>query len=127
MIHVALFDLVHFKQLNDQHGHKVGDKVLIQFVTTANETLGEHYFIYRWGGEEYLLVCLEQKTLQCHESIDDLYLVIGKNTWPNRLTVTPSASVTQLKHNGSIRSAIKRADKALYDAKNNGRNQVVTF
>ncbi|CAH7283328.1 Diguanylate cyclase [Vibrio chagasii] len=127
MIHVALFDLDHFKQINDQHGHEVGDKVLIQFVTTANETLGEHYLLYRWGGEEFLLVCLEQTTLQCHESIDDLYLAMDKNAWPNGLTVTASTGVTQLKQNESIRSAIKRADKALYEAKNNGRNQVVTF
>ncbi|MFM2644347.1 GGDEF domain-containing protein [Vibrio chagasii] len=127
MIHVALFDLDHFKQINDQHGHEVGDKVLIQFVTTTNETLGEHYLLYRWGGEEFLLVCLEQTTLQCHESIDDLYLAMDKNAWPNGLTVTASTGVTQLKQNESIRSAIKRADKALYEAKNNGRNQVVTF
>lgn len=127
MIHVALFDLDHFKQINDQHGHEVGDKVLIQFVTTANETLGEHYLLYRWGGEEFLLVCLEQTTLQCHESIDDLYLAMDKNAWPNGLTVTASTGVTQLKQNESIRSAIKRADKALYEAKNNGRNQIVTF
>ena len=127
MIHVALFDLDHFKQINDQHGHEVGDKVLIQFVTTANETLGEHYLLYRWGGEEFLLVCLEQTTLQCHESIDDLYLAMDKNAWPTGLTVTASTGVTQLKQNESIRSAIKRADKALYEAKNNGRNQIVTF
>lgn len=127
MIHVALFDLDHFKQINDQHGHEVGDKVLIQFVTTANETLGEHYLLYRWGGEEFLLVCLEQTTLQCHESIDNLYLAMDTKVWPNALTVTASTGITQLKQNESIRSAIKRADKALYEAKNNGRNQVVTF
>ncbi|CAH6893452.1 Diguanylate cyclase [Vibrio chagasii] len=127
MIHVALFDLDHFKQINDQYGHEVGDKVLIQFVTTANETLGEHYLLYRWGGEEFLLVCLEQTTLQCHESIDNLYLAMDTKVWPNALTVTASTGITQLKQNESIRSAIKRADKALYEAKNNGRNQVVTF
>nr|WP_210443147.1 GGDEF domain-containing protein [Vibrio crassostreae] len=127
MIHVALFDLDHFKQINDQHGHEVGDKVLIQFVTIANETLGEQYLLYRWGGEEFLLVCLEQTTLQCHESIDDLYLAMNQNTWPNAQTVTASTGVTLLKQNESIRSAIKRADKALYEAKDNGRNQVVTF
>ncbi|MEZ8880939.1 GGDEF domain-containing protein [Vibrio lentus] len=126
-IHIALFDLDHFKQINDQHGHEVGDKVLIQFVTIANETLGEQYLLYRWGGEEFLLVCLEQITLQCHESIDDLYLAMDQNTWPNAQTVTASAGVTLLKQNESIRSAIKRADKALYEAKDNGRNQVVTF
>ncbi len=48
MIHVALFDLDHFDRLTTGMA-KVGDKVLIQFVTTANETLGEHYFM-RWGG-----------------------------------------------------------------------------
>lgn len=127
MIHVALFDLDHFKQINDQHGHEVGDKVLIQFVTIANETLGEQYLLYRWGGEEFLLVCLEQTTLQCHESVDDLYLAMDENAWPNSLTVTASTGVTQLMQNESIRSAIKRADKALYEAKDNGRNQVVTF
>ena len=127
MIHVALFDLDHFKQINDQHGHEIGDKVLVQFVATTYETLGEQYLLYRWGGEEFLLVCLEQTTLQCHESIDDLYLEMDTKAWPNGLTVTASTGVTQLKQDESIRSAIKRADKALYEAKNNGRNQVVTF
>lgn len=127
MIHVALFDLDHFKQINDQHGHEVGDKVLVQFVATTYETFGEQYLLYRWGGEEFLLVCLEQTTLQCHESIDILYIAMDTKAWPNGLTVTASTGVTQLKQNESIRSAIKRADKALYEAKNNGRNQVVTF
>ena len=127
MIHVALFDLDHFKQINDQHGHEIGDKVLVQFVATTYETLGEQYLLYRWGGEEFLLVCLEQTTLQCHESIDNLYLEMDTKAWPNGLTVTASTGVTQLKQDESIRSAIKRADKALYQAKNNGRNQVVTF
>ena len=127
MIHVALFDLDHFKQINDQHGHEIGDKVLVQFVVTTYETLGEQYLLYRWGGEEFLLVCLEQTTLQCHESIDNLYLEMDTKAWPNGLTVTASTGVTQLMQDESIRSAIKRADKALYEAKNNGRNQVVTF
>lgn len=127
MIHVALFDLDHFKQINDQHGHEVGDKVLVQFVATTYETFGEQYLLYRWGGEEFLLVCLEQTALQCHESIDNLYIAMDTKAWPNGLTVTASTGVTQLKQNESIRSAIKRADKALYEAKNNGRNQVVTF
>ncbi|NOH35046.1 GGDEF domain-containing protein [Vibrio chagasii] len=127
MIHIALFDLDHFKQINDQHGHEIGDKVLVQFVATTYETLGEQYLLYRWGGEEFLLVCLEQTTLQCHESIDNLYLEMDTKAWPNALTVTASTGITQLKQNESIRSAIKRADKALYEAKNNGRNQIVTF
>ncbi|WP_132813655.1 GGDEF domain-containing protein [Vibrio crassostreae] len=127
MIHVALFDLDHFKQINDQHGHEVGDKVLIQFVTIANKTLGEQYLLYRWGGEEFLLVCLEQTTLQCNESIDNFYLAMEQSPWPKALKVTASTGVTQLKEHESIRTAIKRADKALYQAKDNGRNQVATF
>ncbi|MEZ9439039.1 GGDEF domain-containing protein [Vibrio atlanticus] len=123
-IHIALFDLDHFKQINDQHGHEVGDKVLIQFVATANESLGEQYLLYRWGGEEFLLVCLEQTALQCNESINNLYLAIDQSVWPKALKVTTSTGVTQLKQHESIRSAIKRADKALYQAKDNGRNQV---
>lgn len=126
-IHIALFDLDHFKQINDQHGHEVGDKVLIQFVATANESLGEQYLLYRWGGEEFLLVCLEQTALQCNEYIDNFYLAMDQSLWPKALKVTTSTGVTQLKEHESIRTAIKRADKALYQAKDNGRNQVVTF
>ncbi len=122
-----MFDLDHFKQINDQHGHEVGDKVLIQFVATANESLGEQYLLYRWGGEEFLLVCLEQTALQCNESIGNLYLAMDQSLWPKALKVTVSTGVTQLKEHESIRTAIKRADKALYQAKDNGRNQVATF
>lgn len=92
-IHIALFDLDHFKQINDQHGHEVGDKVLIQFVATANENLGEQYLLYRWGGEEFLLVCLEQTALQCNESIDNFYLAMEQSPWPKALKVTASTGV----------------------------------
>ncbi|NVN80857.1 MULTISPECIES: GGDEF domain-containing protein [unclassified Vibrio] len=125
-IHIALFDLDHFKQVNDQYGHEVGDQVLIQFVSTATDSLGEHYLLYRWGGEEFLLVCIDQSTLQCYESITSLYDALEQTDWPFKLAITVSAGFTQLTQNESIRSAIKRADQALYQAKDNGRNQVVT-
>lgn len=79
------------------------------------------------GGEEFLLVCLEQTALQCNESIDNFYLAMDQSPWPKALKVTASTGVTQLKEHESIRTAIKRADKALYQAKDNGRNQIVTF
>ncbi len=61
-------------------------------------------------------------TLQCHELIDILYLAMNKNARPNTLTIMASTGVKQLKQNESIRSAIKRADKVLHQAKDNGRN-----
>lgn len=126
-IHIALFDLDHFKQVNDHYGHETGDQVLILFVSTVIDNLGEQYLLYRWGGEEFLLVCIEQTTLQCNETIAQLYSSMDETTWPKGLIITASVGFTQLTQNESIRSAIKRADKALYQAKDNGRNQVVRF
>lgn len=91
------------------------------------DNLGEQYLLYRWGGEEFLLVCIEQTTLQCNETIAQLYSSMDETTWPKGLIITASVGFTQLTQNESIRSAIKRADKALYQAKDNGRNQVVRF
>ncbi|MDK9738067.1 GGDEF domain-containing protein [Vibrio sp. D404a] len=124
-IHVALFDLDNFKLVNDKHGHDVGDKVLAEFAGLSECTFSDHFLMYRWGGEEFLLVCLEESTLQCNEQIELFTKAMSQHSWPNDLNVTTSVGLTKLDRNESMRSAIKRADKALYQAKEQGRDRIV--
>nr|WP_285464633.1 GGDEF domain-containing protein [Vibrio sp. D420a] len=81
--------------------------------------------MYRWGGEEFLLVCLEQDASQCNDKISEFMEAMARNLWPKSLEITASIGLTQLERKESIRTAIKRADTALYQAKNQGRNRVV--
>ncbi|KAB0300657.1 diguanylate cyclase [Vibrio fortis] len=124
-IHVALFDLDHFKLVNDTHGHDTGDSVLREFSDLSEQVFNENYLMYRWGGEEFLLVCLEQTTSQCNENISKFMEAMARNRWPQSLEITASIGLTQLERKESMRTAIKRADTALYQAKNQGRNRVV--
>jgi diguanylate cyclase (GGDEF)-like protein len=126
---ICMLDIDHFKRFNDLYGHNVGDEVLRVFASTAQQALRETDVICRWGGEEFL-VMMRSDALQAGTAIQRLRLDLMDACFPSSdgspLTVTFSAGLTTYRRGESISSMIERADRALYQAKAQGRNQTVT-
>ncbi|GGY66305.1 hypothetical protein GCM10011613_07780 [Cellvibrio zantedeschiae] len=121
---IIMLDIDHFKPINDTHGHVIGDKVLQQFSERVSRALRSDGHLIRWGGEEFLvLICgiTEQDAMKVAER---LRTSISSEEFPVVGKLTVSGGVTSRRENDSLESLITRADKALYDAKLKGRNQV---
>ena len=123
-----LFDIDHFKRLNDTYGHNAGDMVLKQLAVKLMSALRDYDIACRYGGEEFLVVAPETGPEECLKLAERLRSTIEStdfSTDTQNISITISVGVTQLQKEDSIEKVISRADSALYKAKNNGRNQVV--
>lgn len=120
---LLLMDLDHFKVVNDVHGHSVGDQLLKEVSKVLRGALRKDDEIVRWGGEEFV-VCLPKTkvsdALFIAEKLRQAVQAIGQP-----VPVTISVGVTEVTPNGTLADAVERADKALYQAKKQGRNQVM--
>ncbi len=126
---LALIDLDHFKRVNDQFGHHIGDDVLRAFAHEARTALRETDLLARWGGEEFLLLIPDTDIEHASRGIERF------RTRLRHTPITPeapalrtmfSAGLTQFQPDDCVESVIERADKALYEAKERGRNCTVT-
>lgn len=124
---LALIDIDHFKKVNDEHGHEVGDQALVHVANIAKSTLRATDEICRYGGEEFLVTLPGANDQGAHFVIDRMRnLVQGTPLALQRgkLALSFSAGVAQLAPAESLDSLLQRADAALYEAKNAGRNRV---
>lgn len=121
---VILIDIDDFKNINDTHGHNTGDRALVQFSTTLRQTIRESDIAGRWGGEEFLIICPETTIAGALSLAEKLRGDIEKNEFSGIGKMTASFGVTGIKHGDNARSMIHRADKALYSAKQAGKNRV---
>ncbi|MDE2402626.1 MAG: diguanylate cyclase [Burkholderiales bacterium] len=122
---LAILDLDHFKQVNDTHGHGVGDEVLKTFARAAQAHLGGNDTVARWGGEEFLLLSTAspQEVLDRLEQLRlDLTDIPAAAEVPT-LRVSYSAGLALYQNHELIGHTIERADQALYEAKAAGRAQ----
>ncbi len=125
---LILTDIDHFKQVNDRYGHDVGDKVLKHTVDRLRKHVREADELARWGGEEFLLLSPETQLNEatslaarlCRDLAETEFAVDGQH-----LRVTASFGVTLYRPGEPLDTCLKRADDALYTAKDQGRNQVV--
>jgi two-component system, cell cycle response regulator len=127
---VLLFDIDHFKQINDAHGHDAGDAVLAEMAKRTLRDLRSFDLVARYGGEEFLVVMPETTMAVAAQVGDRLRRGLGENPFRlpdgSEITVTVSVGVASLVDAGDTPTALlKRADEALYAAKRGGRNQVV--
>lgn len=122
----ALFDIDKFKEINDTYGHKIGDIILKEIVNMIKKSpIGDN--IYRWGGDEFILIIEAETMAQFLSTIETISKDISLMKFIDieSIKVTISVGVTTIKTlDISIDDTVSRADKALYDAKNNGRNQI---
>lgn len=124
---VAIMDIDYFKHVNDSHGHQVGDSILREIGALITEKLATLDKVIRWGGEEFLLIYIETDKEAVLQQIEALRLHIQAHAFSISDEITASFGLTLNQQNDTIDSIIQRADKALYAAKNNGRNCVVCY
>ncbi len=125
----ALLDIDNFKQLNDTHGHKVGDDALVYLVESIKETTRPEDVVSRYGGEEFVILLPNTELGEAVQILSRVRRNLTKKFFlhdNNRLLITFSAGVAQLQPGEAQESIFKRADEALYRAKKAGKNQVLT-
>jgi diguanylate cyclase (GGDEF)-like protein len=124
-----LLDLDHFKRLNDTHGHLAGDEVLTGFAEDVRRCLREDDIICRWGGEEFIILLKDTSTTGARRVAEKIRLLAEQHTYVftgTALQITVSLGLTVLNDDDTLQSLIARADRALYSAKQTGRNRVCT-
>lgn len=122
---LAVVDLDRFKRINDKHGHEAGDAVLIEFtqLITCRTRKGDRFF--RMGGEEFVLLLPGTDAATLLPFCEHLRERIAAELWYEGDAITVSIGAAALEHGESAASWLARADKAMYQAKHRGRNQVV--
>lgn len=127
---LCVLDLDHFKHINDTHGHDVGDQVLRHVAALFTRKLRQTDIVGRFGGEEFI-VLLPETDLECAERlVDRLRQCLEQapvEADGETVHVTATFGLTEVEaQDGNIEQAVKRADRALYEGKQSGRNRVVT-
>lgn len=129
-VSVMMLDIDHFKKVNDTYGHHAGDLALVEFASTCRENLRDTDMFSRLGGEEFAIsmpgLDLNNAALaaeKIRQLIDQLEIIYTDDI---TIKFTVSIGVVEMQQRESLESALSRADKALYTAKRNGRNQVVS-
>lgn len=127
---VALCDIDHFKAVNDAHGHDTGDRVLILVASALKKAAGDGFYVARHGGEEFALIFEDCAVSAAVAIVDELRCGLAARRLINQVThepighVTFSAGIAALEPVANGTASLKRADKALYAAKQGGRNRV---
>ncbi len=125
---LLFFDVDHFKRINDLYGHQFGDQVLVMVGKTAAATLRRFDVVARWGGEEFLVIMagIEQEVLRkTAERIRILVagsFIVSEN---EKVSVTVSIGATMIREDDNLNSLLARADRLMYQGKEQGRNRVV--
>jgi diguanylate cyclase (GGDEF)-like protein len=125
---LIFLDIDHFKTINDTYGHECGDATLVLGTKWIKENLRNSDMVFRYGGEEFVILLngtdgngAELLAERIRASIESHTIAFGMET----LKITASLGVSTLRDNDTLESFVQRADKAMYTAKNRGRNQVV--
>lgn len=128
---VTMLDVDHFKKVNDTWGHSTGDDVLRHISALLTENTRASDYVFRYGGEEFLIVYLETDRAQTRKYVENLRKAIHETPFVtqdgNTLTLSASFGVSHYRGHPDYQKMVDEADKALYDAKNSGRNRVVEF
>jgi diguanylate cyclase (GGDEF)-like protein len=122
---IIYFDIDHFKQINDTYGHEVGDNVLKEVATIVQSNLRDTDYFGRWGGEEFLIcTAADHASKQATLLAERLRKIIEQHSFLEAGHVTASFGITSLAKEDDLRMILWRADLALYEAKQSGRNTV---
>lgn len=122
---LLLLDLDHFKRINDKYGHAIGDQILVDVVQALSEHTRPLDALFRYGGEEFIIVPLKITLPDAMAVAEKLRALIANHQFVKGIQLTISIGVAQYRMDESAESWIARADAALYVAKEDGRNKVV--
>lgn len=129
---LILFDLDHFKQLNDEHGHVVGDKILAELAALCRQNLREEDLFARYGGEEFVVLARETGIRAAKQAAERIRKAIGSHEFEvkgevHRVTISVGISSLFRSEASTPSELISSADEALYEAKDAGRNCVNVY
>jgi len=121
---LVMCDIDYFKKINDQYGHHIGDKVLIEFVDKISTIIRKTDIFARWGGEEFAILIPGADAKTAVSVAEKIRSAVQATKFTVDFVVTSSFGVSILMPDDDEESLVKRADNALYKAKANGRNCV---
>ncbi|MDP2418724.1 MAG: diguanylate cyclase [Hydrogenophaga sp.] len=121
---VIMLDIDHFKAINDDFGHLVGDKVLADLGYLLTKATRNVDTVCRWGGEEFVVICHETPLEQAEQLAERLLQMAREHPFASQRPLTLSAGVAHVQAGDVPDALVARADAALYQAKNSGRNRV---
>ncbi|MCX2861253.1 GGDEF domain-containing protein [Paucibacter sp. PLA-PC-4] len=121
---LGVIDIDHFKRVNDSFGHLIGDEVLLLLSRLMRNTFRFHDLLYRFGGEEFVVLMRCTDELDAAQAFERLRLNTEAYQFPQVGHITVSIGFTPVRPEDSPASAFERADRAVYHAKSAGRNQV---
>ncbi|MGB5447260.1 MAG: GGDEF domain-containing protein [Psychromonas sp.] len=123
---LIMFDIDHFKMINDTYGHEIGDSILCSLAKCITAHMRETDHVARWGGEEFIILCSNTKLLNAAVVANNLRQQIANTPLIKQISVTCSFGVSQYQNDikDSIQSMFEVADVAMYTAKKMGRNRV---
>ena len=125
---IAMIDVDDFKKVNDTYGHIAGDKVLLFLAKFLKNSIREYDKAYRYGGEEFLVIFNRTTTKAAIKVAERILNMVRKNTliYKNqKIRITLSMGMSEHQKGDTAESLIERADAALYEAKKNGKDQLV--
>lgn len=124
---IAMLDIDHFKQVNDEHGHELGDQVLVEVARVMEEQIRDQDLCGRWGGEEFLIILPETSIDSASRVLDRVRLAIATlnvSVDQQSISVTASIGVAAHQTEETYTDTINKADWALLTAKRSGRNRL---
>ncbi|SEO71645.1 diguanylate cyclase (GGDEF) domain-containing protein [Salinihabitans flavidus] len=124
---VAILDIDHFKKVNDAYGHAEGDTVLKEIAQEFRTIVRVQDKVGRWGGEEFIVICSDTGIEDAVALFNRIRARIEGHDFSNGVNVTVSIGVAEYRASDSPTTLAARADKALYHAKQHGRNRVCTY
>jgi len=124
---IILLDIDYFKRVNDTHGHIIGDKVLLEFAQILKHNVRMNDSVCRWGGEEFLIICPNIELNEANILANKLLSKIRHHRFKHVESITASAGSSQFTNDLSTQVTLQNVDSALYRAKDNGRDQAVSY
>jgi len=124
---VSIFDLDHFKKVNDSYGHPIGDEVLRQTAQIAEGMIRKTDILVRLGGEEFMLLLPGTDIIGAYEVAEKIRIALENRIHPVAGKCTASFGVTVKTEGETFINLYKRVDEALYSAKDSGRNRIVSY
>ena len=124
---LAIFDIDDFKRINDTYGHLFGDTVIKKVASIASKTLRSSDFLARWGGEEFIILMPGTSLEKARTLSEKIRREVQSCRFGHDLVVTASFGLAEMEEEDDIHRLILKADEALYTAKREGKNRVVSF
>jgi diguanylate cyclase (GGDEF)-like protein len=124
---VILIDIDYFKEINDDYGHNIGDRVISSISKILQSSIRRVDYVGRWGGEEFLILLPKTTAQQAFQIAEKIRITIMEEDFSPAQNITISAGITEYMQGDTTEKIIQRADEELYKAKESGRNQIQIY